>query len=90
MLDRIHQEHIDNFSERLKSILNTEIGLGNEINETGDGWPCKGGISIFMKRPFIQRYHLFPGIEYRELNDPHYWKAEYFDKSANHLLACPF
>jgi len=91
MYSLINQNHINSFSsKRLKSILENELRLGNEINETSKDWPYKNGISIFLKLPFSHRYHLFPGIEFIETNDPHYWKEHYFDKTTNDLLACPF
>lgn len=85
----INQDHIAIFSERLKSILDNEIKLGNKIWWTEKDWP-KNGITILLNYQFSQRYHLFPGIEYEEINNPHYWKAQYFDSSTNHILACNF
>lgn len=90
MISLINQDHIDSFSKRLKSILDNEIRLGNEINETAKDWPYKNGISVFLRQPFKEYYHLFPGIEYKDINDPHYWKAQYFDSATNHLLTCGF
>ncbi len=91
MISLINQDHISSFSSKmLKSILENEIMLGNEINETAKDWPYQNCISIFLKKPFSQRYHLFPGIEYRETTDPHYSKAYYVDKATNDFLACAF
>lgn len=86
----INQDHIEMFSERLKNILNNEIKLGNEIVWTEKDWARKNEITILLKYQFSQRYHLFPGIEYEEINNPHYWKAQYFDSSNSHMLACNF
>jgi hypothetical protein len=86
----IHQDYIEGFSDRLKSILNNEIRLGNEILWTEKNWPYQNGTAILLRYRFLQRYHLFPGIEYEEINNPHYWQAQYFDGSINHLLACNF
>ena len=83
------QEHIDNFSLTLAKILNHEIELGNEIIETSKGWPNEKTIIIFLKRPFLEEYNL-ENIEFKNIDDPHYWKAEYFDRSTNHILACRF
>ena len=85
----ITQEHIDNFSGRLTGILNSELRLGNEIAETSKGWPHKETIIVFLKSPFIECYK-FNDIDYRDINDIHYWKAEYFDKPTNHVLACKY
>lgn len=84
-----NQEHIDNFSSKLTSILIQEIELGNEIVETSKGWSSPDTIIIFLKKPFIGIYEI-DNIEYLNLDDPHYWKAEYFDRSKNHSLACRF
>lgn len=84
-----NQEHIDNFSPALKRILNQEIKLGNEIDETSRGWQDENAIIIVLKKPFINKYKL-ENIGYRNICDPHYWKAEYFDCSTSHLLACKF
>jgi len=83
------QEHINDFSSTLTKILNQEIELGNEIVETSKGWPDENTIIIFLKKPFIDEYKL-ENTEYRNIDDPHYWKAEYFDSSTKHVLACRF
>jgi len=83
------QEHIDNFSSILTKILNQELEFGNEIVETSKGWPEENTIIVFLKKPFIKEYNL-ENTEYRNINDPHYWKAEYFDLSTKHVLVCRF
>ena len=85
----ITQSHIDQFSSVLREILNNELALGNEITETAQGWPQSESIIIFLAQPFKAEYAL-ENTEYREINDPHYWKAEYEDKLTKHLLACRF
>jgi len=83
------QEHIDNYSSTLTKILNQEVELGNEIVETSKGWPDEKTILIFLKKPFMAKY-TFENVEYRNVDDPHYWKAEYVDHSTKHVLACGF
>lgn len=85
----ISQAHINTFNSRLTEILTAELRLGNVIVETADGWPKSTSILIFLKLPFFGEYH-FDKIAYRDLNDIHYWKAEYFDKEGDHVLACGF
>ena len=85
----MNHHHIGNFSSTLTKILNREIELGNEIVETSKGWPDQNTIIIFLKKPFIDEYKI-KNTEYRNIDDPHYWKAEYFDSSTNHVLACKF
>ncbi|MEM0543913.1 hypothetical protein WFZ85_14980 [Flavobacterium sp. j3] len=83
------QKHIEEFSEALKIILNAEIKRGNEIVETSKGWPNDETIIIFLKKPFMGIYQA-ENIDYRNIDDIHYWKAEYSDKLTNHILACKF
>ena len=54
----ITKEHINNFSEQLKKILDKEILLGNSIVETSDSWPEVNSIIVFLKKPFFQKYHV--------------------------------
>jgi len=83
------EEHIKKFSKPLTEILNSELLLGNKIAETSDGWPTPKTIIVFLNKPFKKKY-LSSKIEFREINDPHYWKSEYFDKKTNHILACKY
>ena len=83
------QEHIDNYSTTLTKILNQEFELGNEIAETSKGWPDEKTIIIFLKKPFMSNY-TFEDVEYRNVDDPHLWKAEYVDHLTKHVLACKF
>lgn len=83
------QEYIDNYSSTLAEILNQEVELGNEIVETSKGWPDEKTIIIFLKKPFIDEYR-FENVEYRNVDDLHYLKAEYVDHSTKHVLACRF
>lgn len=73
----------------MTKILNQEIELGNEIIETSKGWPDDKTIIVFLKKPFKRKYS-FEDVEYRDINDPHYWRAEYVDIITNHVLACRF
>ena len=85
----ISEEHVEAFSLRLKDILETELKLGNSICETGIGWPTNNGIVVFLRHPFKQRYSI-GSVEFREVNDPHYWLSEYFDLTSGHILACKY
>ncbi|RFM26446.1 hypothetical protein [Deminuibacter soli] len=85
----ITQEHIDNFSPALKQIMEGELKLGNIIAETAKGWPAYNTIIVFLQKPFIAHYET-DNVVYRDVNDRHYWKAEYTDKQTQHILACFF
>lgn len=80
------------FSGKLNEILELELKAGNKIVETSEGdWPCPGSVMIFLEKPFktpIQRD--LSGIEFRNINDPHYWKAEYVDVKNKMWLCCKF
>ena len=83
------QGHIEKLSQGLAEILNSEIDFGNEVIETFSGWPKEETILVILKKPFFKRY-LKEQIEFREINDPHYWKDEYHDMVTDHILACKF
>ena len=84
----VSQHHLDRLSKPLARILEAELKLGNKVVETGEGWPTKGVI-VFLGQPFNAEYKI-DGLEFREINDPHYWKWEYFDASAQDVLACKY
>lgn len=87
---RIDQEHIHSISNDLQEILDYEISLGNSITETWKGWPYDRYV-VGLQRPFnIDKNTLKENLEYRRVNDPHYWKAEIFDKRTKDMLICGF
>jgi hypothetical protein len=46
---------------------------------------------IFLEKPFKKPIRKdLDKIEYRDVNDPHYWKAEYFDEENLQFLCCKF
>lgn len=77
-------------SQPLKQILQSELQAGNTVRETSSGWPEPESIFVLLGSPFILEYQITQPIEFREINDRHYWKAEYFDAEHKHLLACGF
>jgi hypothetical protein len=83
------QQNLEDFSSELTKILIQEIENGNEIVETSKGWPNQNAIIVILKKPFIKEYKI-KNVEFRNINDIHYWKDEYYDSSTNHLLACKF
>lgn len=85
----ITPEHIKIFSPRLSPLLHAELEAGNEISETMQGWPSEGTILVFLKYPFRNTYSV-EGLEFHDLVDRHYWKAEYIDPDTGHGLACNF
>lgn len=87
----INQEHIERLGKNLKQILDSEIALGNRVSETSKGWPNSRTVIVFLEKPFLAEYPIQDqGIIFREVNDPHYWKSEYYDRINDHVLACKF
>lgn len=88
----IDKKIVNKFSGKLREILQVELKAGNKIAEAYEGdWPYPNSIMIFLKKPFktpIQRD--LEGIEFRNVNDPHYWKAEYADEKSKMWLCCNF
>ena len=88
----IDEEIIDKFQGKLKEILDAELKSGNIIIETWRGdWPCAGISVVSLKDPFktpIQRN--LDNIDFRNVNDFYYWKAEYFDQTNKQMLTCRF
>jgi len=91
-ISNVENEIVNKVTGTLKEILERELSAGNEICETYEGdWPQEGSVMVFLSKPFktpIQ--HDLPHIEYALVNDPHYWKAQYFDTTTNVYLCCKF
>jgi hypothetical protein len=86
-----YSKDLEDFSPRLKDILQREINQGNKIAETSRGWPNPTSVFVCLEFEFVTPIKKNEqGIEYREINDPDYWKAEYFDPARDHTLACKY
>ena len=83
---------IRSFTGKMKKILDRELKAGNRISETYQGdWPYKNCKIIFLEKPFVtQILRDMQGIKFCDIDDPHYWKAQYFDARHNLLLCCRF
>ena len=82
--------HLESFSKVLTGIVEAELKLGNSVDETAIGWPTtNNGIVVFLRKPFKAKYQA-PELQFREVNDPHYWLSEYLDRTTGHILACKF
>ncbi|MBK1880721.1 hypothetical protein JIN87_27815 [Pelagicoccus mobilis] len=80
---------LEKLDTRLQKILEFEIEEGNRVFEVSGGWPESDSVFVKTSRPFRNGYEE-KGIEFRKVNDPHYWKEEYTSKKPTHILACPF
>lgn len=73
----------------LRTILDAEIAAGNEVVETGGGWPDPDSVFVRLRDRFRPRGSPLPdGVSYSEPDDPHWWRADYTTKSPRHILAC--
>jgi hypothetical protein len=73
----------------LRAILEAELAAGNEVAETGGGWPDPDSVFVRLRHPFRTTPSPVPaGVVYTEPNDPHWWKADYSSVSPRHILAC--
>jgi len=88
----VDEQIVIQFHGELKMILDKELEAGNKITETWHGdWTYKDISAISLKDPFKTRIQRnLDDIVFRNINDPHYWKAEYFDSKNKLLLVCGF
>ena len=87
----IETKHISELNIELRRILEKEIEAGNNIAEASSGWPFPNSIFVMLEKKFITTAKNLPStIIFREVNDPKYWKYEYFDEVSKHILACRF
>jgi hypothetical protein len=75
------------FHPELRRILELELAAGNSVVETWSGF----GNGVLLAEPF-KRKHSFSSatLEYREVDDPHYWRAEYRVRGLDEFVACRF
>lgn len=87
----VDQRHIDRLPTPLRAILDAEIARRNYVSETWEGWP-ENGTGVLLARSFGADYPLKDGLRYVDVNDRHYWCAEYdLDHDGRiFILACGF
>ncbi len=83
---------MENFKGKLREILEYELEKGNKIIKSGfEDFPHKGAFVVVLEKPFSKPiYKDLVGIRFNNLNDPHYWKADYYDDVNNLMLICQF
>jgi|SRR6516164_3673331 hypothetical protein len=87
----INPAHLQGLCPELRILLDAELTAGNRVVETGEGWPNPSSILVMLALPFRCTPSSLPrGVEYLEVNDTHWWKAEYHHLPTSHLLACRF
>lgn len=63
-------------NESLSVLLHNELRCGNKIAEVAIDWPNTGSVFVLLERRFVGLYE-HDTFQYLEVNDPHYWFAEY-------------
>ncbi|MEI0489090.1 hypothetical protein [Brachyspira pulli] len=88
----IKNNNLYKLSDELEKILYNELKSGNTIREISvGGFEDKEYLFIFLNKPFIEKVIKdTKNTKYIEINDPHYWKAEYTDIQNKQTIACPF
>jgi hypothetical protein len=87
----IDPSHLDELCPELRALLNAELVAGNQVVETSKGWPEPGSIFVLLGFPFRSTPDELPsGVSLVEVNDPHWWKAEYHHLPTHHVLGCRF
>jgi hypothetical protein len=75
----------------LREVLDRELHAGNEIREIASGWPKPMSVLVLLQHTFRTADAPPPtGISYSEVNDPHYWLAEFRHEESGQIVACPF
>jgi RimJ/RimL family protein N-acetyltransferase len=88
-IERQNASALDLLHPALRGILTAELAAGNEVAETGGGWPDPDSVFVRLRHPFRTRPSPLPDeLTYTEPNDPHWWKADYSSRAPRHILAC--
>jgi hypothetical protein len=91
MIEEIDQDALAALCPELRAILDAELAAGNMISEASRGAGKPNAVYVALRRPFLTQQPYLPrGVAYREINDPHWWKAEYEHAATGYLLVCRF
>jgi hypothetical protein len=79
---------IEDLCPELRALVASELAAGNTIVEWGPSLYGHGGVLVLLAKPFRHAPPSLPdGVVFREINDPHWWKAEYFHIATNDCVA---
>ena len=85
----INEYHINCFRGILKEIFKNELFSGNIIQKTWENWSYENVVAVCLSKIFITSINeSTKDIIFSNINDNHYWKAQYYDKVNNLLLVC--
>jgi len=72
----------------LRGLLEAELAAGNGIAGAGRGLHGRDAVMVLLNGPFRAKPLALPaGVEWRAVNDPHWWKEEYFHVPTAQCLA---
>ncbi|WP_035606976.1 hypothetical protein [Haloferula sp. BvORR071] len=78
-------------SAPLQRFLEAELSAGNCVVDGGALEWGKLRRLVILAGPFVSRaWEREAILIFREINDPHYWKAEVEDSSTGEVVACRF
>ena len=88
----IKNNKLSKLNNELEKILYNELKAGNEIREISvGGFGDEKHLYIFLNKTFITKIVKNDNnVKYIEVNDIHYWKAEYTDLVNKQTIACFF
>lgn len=72
----------------LTGLLKAERAAGNAVVETARDYPM--AVNVWVRRFRARPGKLPPHVSFHEVDDPHYWLAEYRCKKHRHFLGCRF
>jgi hypothetical protein len=91
MSDAVPQKTVEQLCPELRVLLDAELAAGNAVVDCRAGLYGPEAVLVLLKSEFRACPIVPPpGVEYRAVNDPHWWKAEYFHAATKHCLACGF
>ena len=81
---------LDKITGPIAEIIDLELERGNDIVEVSEGWPWPNA-NVWLKLRFHKNYlEQFQNIEYRLVDDPHYWYDEYTDEEKGFFVGTRF
>lgn len=73
----------------LQAILDAELAAGNRIVEVTD-WPPKCELLVILARDFLTKSTEDADVSLHQIDEPHYWRAEFRYRGGLQVLACRF
>ncbi len=85
------EELLERLDAGLRRIMDAELAARNEVEDCVLGWGNPRAVLVLFRHPFRAKWEKLPdGVRYREVNDPHWWKAEYVHEETLGCVACRF